>query len=152
MTQGRNSGRGRLVAEKRYAGSAAGKPKKPRKAATKPARKKGSWLFGRRKSRPPRRRGPLGWILWPFAVLLRVVWAISWRMGVIVAVLLPLVTLTAIALYALGGGVLQQMAVIGLVVALGILVDNAIVMTENVQWHLNGGAKPHDAAMRSVRR
>lgn len=75
----------------------------------------------------------------------------GWRMGMIVALLLPLVTLTAIALYALGGGVLQQMAVIGLVVALGILVDNAIVMTENVQWHLNGGTAPHEAAMRSVR-
>ncbi|WP_420004163.1 transglycosylase domain-containing protein [Arenibacterium sp. LLYu02] len=88
MTQGRNSGRGRLVAEKRYAGSAAGKPKTPRKTSAKSARKTGSWLFGRRKPRPPRRRGPLDWILWPFAVLLRVVWAISWRMGVIAGLFL----------------------------------------------------------------
>jgi len=91
-------------------------------------------------------------LLASIAIILGILFVfMGWRMGVIVAVLLPLVTLTAIALYALGGGVLQQMAVIGLVVALGILVDNAIVMTENVQWHLNGGAKPHDAAMRSVR-
>ena len=87
MTQGRNSGRGKLVAEKRYSGAAAGKPKKPRKAPAKAARKSGG-LFRRRKARTPRRRGLIGWILWPFAVLLRVVWAISWRMGAIAALFL----------------------------------------------------------------
>lgn len=91
-------------------------------------------------------------LLVSIAIILGILFVfMGWRMGVIVALLLPLVTLTTIALYALGGGVLQQMAVIGLVVALGILVDNAIVMTENVQWHLNGGATPQDAARRSVR-
>lgn len=91
-------------------------------------------------------------LLASIAIILGILFVfMGWRMGVIVATLLPLVTLTAIALYALGGGVLQQMAVIGLVVALGILVDNAIVMTENVQWHLNRGATAHDAARRSVR-
>lgn len=73
------------------------------------------------------------------------------RMGLIVAALLPLVTLAALAVYAFGGGVLQQMAIFGMVVSLGILVDNAIVMTENVQWHLNRGEPPKLAAMYSVR-
>lgn len=73
------------------------------------------------------------------------------RMGLIVATLLPLVTLAALAVYAFGGGVLQQMAIFGMVVSLGILVDNAIVMTENVQWHLNRGEPPNLAAMYSVR-
>lgn len=73
------------------------------------------------------------------------------RLGVIVAVLLPLVTLTTLALYALGGGILHQIAIIGLVVALGILVDNAIVMSENVQWRLNSGDSPIQAAAGSIR-
>ncbi len=73
------------------------------------------------------------------------------RMGLIVAALLPLVTLSALAIYAFGDGVLHQMAVIAMVVSLGILVDNAIVMTENVQYHLNRGESPDYSAVQSVR-
>ncbi|ROO24243.1 acriflavin resistance protein [Salinisphaera orenii MK-B5] len=73
------------------------------------------------------------------------------RLGVVVAMLLPLVTLTTIALYALGGGILHQIAIIGLVVALGILVDNAIVMSEDVQRRLNAGDTPAAAAAGAIR-
>lgn len=73
------------------------------------------------------------------------------RVGLLVATVLPLVTLAALAVYAMGGGVLHQMAIIGLVIALGILVDNAIVMTENIQHHLNVGASRAQAAASSVR-
>ena len=73
------------------------------------------------------------------------------RMGLIVAGLLPIVTLSALAVYAMGGGVLHQMAVAGLVIALGMLVDNAIVMVENLQWHLDRGKQPAPAASASVR-
>lgn len=73
------------------------------------------------------------------------------RVGLLVATVLPLVTLSALAVYAMGGGVLHQIAIIGLVIALGILVDNAIVMTENIQHHLNTGASRAEAATRSVR-
>ena len=72
------------------------------------------------------------------------------RLGLTVAGLLPLVTLSALALYAMGGGVLHQMAVAGLVIALGMLVDNAIVMVENLQWHLDQGRSPREAAALSV--
>ncbi|TNJ43016.1 transglycosylase domain-containing protein [Phaeobacter sp. B1627] len=96
MTQGRNSGRGAqgrgrgaLVAEKRYAATG-GRPaaKKPRrKQPTAPRR--GWRLFGRRKARPPRRpRGILGWILLPFRVVGRMIWALTWRMGVLAGVFL----------------------------------------------------------------
>jgi multidrug efflux pump len=73
------------------------------------------------------------------------------RLGLTVAGLLPLVTLSSLAIYAMGGGVLHQMAIAGLVIALGMLVDNAIVMVENLQWHLDHGRKPRDAALLSVR-
>jgi multidrug efflux pump len=73
------------------------------------------------------------------------------RLGLTVAGLLPLVTLSSLALYAIGGGVLHQMAIAGLVIALGMLVDNAIVMVENIQWHLDQGRSRRDAALLSVR-
>jgi penicillin-binding protein 1A len=91
MTQGRNSGRGTgrgrspLVAEKRNLGGNQRKPAKkaPRKRAPQKA-KRGWSLFGRRKTaRPQRRRGLLGWLLLPFQIVARVIWAVSWRMGVV---------------------------------------------------------------------
>ncbi len=72
------------------------------------------------------------------------------RMGLVVAIILPLVTLSSISLFAMGGGVLHQMAVAGMVIALGMLVDNAIVMVENIQWHMDRGASAVEAAVRSV--
>ncbi len=73
------------------------------------------------------------------------------RLGLLVASLLPLVTFSALAVYALGGGVLHQMAIAGMVIALGMLVDNAIVMVENQQWHLDRGLSRAEAGARSVK-
>ncbi|GAB4188121.1 MAG: efflux RND transporter permease subunit [Wenzhouxiangellaceae bacterium] len=83
------------------------------------------------------------------AVILLLV--MGWRLGLVVAALVPLVTLAALALFSVGGGVLHQMAVAGMVIALGLLVDNAIVMAENIQWHLDRGASAVEAAVMSVR-
>ncbi len=73
------------------------------------------------------------------------------RMGLVVAVIVPLVTMSSIAIFAMFGGVLHQMAVAGMVIALGMLVDNAIVMVENIQWHMDQGIKRIRAAEISVR-
>ena len=72
------------------------------------------------------------------------------RLGLVVATLLPVVTLSGLAIYAMGGGVLHQMAVAGMVIALGMLVDNAIVMVENLQWHLDRGKSRSQAAVAAV--
>jgi len=73
------------------------------------------------------------------------------RLGLLVASLLPLVIFSALAIYAIGGGVLHQIAIAGMVVALGMLVDNAIVMVENLQWHLDRGADRAEACGKAVR-
>ncbi len=72
------------------------------------------------------------------------------RMGLVVATIVPLVTLSSLSLFAMGGGVLHQMAIAGMVIALGMLVDNAIVMVENIQWHMDRGASAVEAAVYSV--
>jgi multidrug efflux pump subunit AcrB len=77
--------------------------------------------------------------------------AMGLRLGLLVASVVPLVTLSAMAVYAIGGGVLHQMAIAGMVIGLGMLVDNAIVMVENIQWHLDQGLPAREAALRSVR-
>ncbi|MFQ3786823.1 efflux RND transporter permease subunit [Halomonas sp. A29] len=73
------------------------------------------------------------------------------RLGLAVMLVVPLVTFSSLAVYAMGGGVLHQIAVAGMVIALGMLVDNAIVMVENIQWHRDQGRSAAQAVTRSVR-
>ena len=75
----------------------------------------------------------------------------GWRMGVLVAAMLPIVSLISLSIYDQGGGVLHQIAVIGLVISLGILIDNAIVMVENIQSRLNQGHPPREAMIAAVK-
>ena len=73
------------------------------------------------------------------------------RTGLLVATMLPVVALITLGIYNLGGGILHQIAVIGLVISLGILIDNGIVMVENMQTRLAEGVKPGAAVVGAVR-
>jgi len=75
----------------------------------------------------------------------------GFRLGLVVASVLPLVALSSLAIYAAGGGVLQQISISALVIALGMLVDNAIVMAENIQWRMDRGEQPAAAATAAIR-
>ena len=72
------------------------------------------------------------------------------RMGIVATAVVPLVTLSSLALFAWGGGVLHQISIAAFVLALGMLVDNAIVMAENVQWRLDRGEDRRTAAVGAV--
>ena len=72
------------------------------------------------------------------------------RLGLVVTAIVPLVAMSALAVFAMGGGVLHQMSVAALVIALGMLVDNAIVVAENVQRRLDDGDTPQEAARGAV--
>jgi multidrug efflux pump subunit AcrB len=71
----------------------------------------------------------------------------SWRSTVIIAVSIPLAILSSItALYALGE-TLNIMTLGGLALAVGILVDDATVTIENINWHLEHGKDVRTAIM-----
>ena len=76
--------------------------------------------------------------------------AMGARLGLVVASVVPLVTFSTVALYAMGGGVLHQLSIAALVIALGLLVDNAIVVAEAVQARLDAGEPPWDAARGAI--
>ncbi len=73
------------------------------------------------------------------------------RLGFLVALVVPLVTFGSIAIFAVGGGILHQISIAAMVIALGMLVDNAIVVSENIQWRLDRGLQVRQAAVESVR-
>jgi len=73
------------------------------------------------------------------------------RLGGVVSAVVPVVALSTMGVYAMGGGVLHQISIAALVLALGLLVDNAIVVAEAVQQHLDAGLAPMEAARAAVR-
>ena len=77
---------------------------------------------------------------------------LGWRAALVVAVILPLCTLTSmIALFYLEIPI-QHMSVTGLVVALGLLVDGSIVMTDEIRKRLLSGLAPTEAMLGAVSR
>jgi CzcA family heavy metal efflux pump len=63
----------------------------------------------------------------------------SWRSTVIIAISIPLAVLAAVGALAAFGQTLNVMTLGGLALAVGILVDDATVTIENINWHLEQG-------------
>ncbi|MBD3385467.1 AcrB/AcrD/AcrF family protein [candidate division KSB1 bacterium] len=73
--------------------------------------------------------------------------AVNWRASVIVMLAIPFSIFIAIGFVDLSRYGMQQMSIAGLVIALGLLVDNAIVVTENISRFLKKGYSHLDAAI-----
>ena len=74
----------------------------------------------------------------------------GWRSAIIVGTSLPLSILMVFGWMNVMGIPLHQMSITGLIVALGILIDNAIVMVDEVSDRLKSNLKPIDAIKNSV--
>ncbi len=72
------------------------------------------------------------------------------RAAIIVMTIIPTSVLIAIGLVDLSGFALEQMAVSGLVIALGMLVDNAIVVTDNISRFMRNGYTPLKASVEAA--
>ncbi len=75
----------------------------------------------------------------------------SWRSTVIIAVSIPLSVLGAIVMLSAIGETLNIMTLGGLALAVGILVDDATVTIENINWHLEQGKDVEPAIMDGAR-
>ena len=73
------------------------------------------------------------------------------RAALITALALPLTTLFTLACMNLYGLPIHQMSITGLVVALGIMIDNAIVMVDSIQQRRQQGNSARAAVTASVR-
>ncbi len=74
----------------------------------------------------------------------------TWRASIIPVIAIPVSLVGTFAvLYALGIS-LNNLSLFGLVLAVGIVVDDAIVVVENVERNLRAGMSPTDAAHRTM--
>ncbi len=73
------------------------------------------------------------------------------RTGLVVASLVPMAMVTALLVMAWLDIGLDQMSLAALIIALGMLVDNAIVMAESIMVQMAAGRRPVEAAVGSAR-
>lgn len=73
--------------------------------------------------------------------------SLGMRTGLIVATLIPTTMLITFYIMSLWGVWLEQVSLASLIIALGILVDNAIVMAESVMVQMRQGKSAKDAAI-----
>lgn len=75
---------------------------------------------------------------------------LGFRASVIVMVVIPLCILISLALLNGAGFAIQQISIAALVIALGLLVDNGIVVVENINAFLRQGYSPAEAAAKGT--
>ena len=83
-------------------------------------------------------------------VLVIVVFLQKWRASVIPVLAIPVSLIGAFAVLAMLGYSLNNLSLFGLVLAIGIVVDDAIVVVENVERNLENGMSPLQAARTSM--
>ncbi|HVW00066.1 MAG TPA: efflux RND transporter permease subunit, partial [Planctomycetaceae bacterium] len=74
----------------------------------------------------------------------------NWRSAVIPIVSLPVSIIGAFAMMAVCGFSFNNLSLFGLILAIGIVVDDAIVVVENVEHHLEHGMLPKAASLKAM--
>ncbi len=74
----------------------------------------------------------------------------TWRATLIPLLAIPVSLVGTFAALALFGFSLNMLSLFGLVLAIGIVVDDAIVVVENVERHIAEGLSPRDAARKAM--
>ena len=77
---------------------------------------------------------------------------LGWRSSLLVTATLPIASFMVLAGMRAFGIPIHQMSVTGLIIALGLLIDNAIIAADEVQISLRRGLAPMDAARDMVAR
>ena len=82
--------------------------------------------------------------------LVMLVFLQSWRAAIIPLVAVPVAIVGTFAVMAAFGFSLNNVSLFGLVLAIGIVVDDAIVVVENIERWLDQGVPPREAARRAM--
>lgn len=84
-------------------------------------------------------------------VLVVILFLQTWRASVIPLLAVPVSVVGTFAVMHLLGFSINALSLFGLVLAIGIVVDDAIVVVENVERNIENGLSPRDATYRAMR-
>lgn len=90
--------------------------------------------------------GIVGIVLVLFSLLL----FLTPGIGVVTAFGMPVAFLGAVAWMGFSGMTINLLTMFGMVIVLGMLVDDAIIVAENIWQHYEGGESPYDAAIKGT--
>jgi len=74
----------------------------------------------------------------------------GWRATLIPLLAVPVSLVGTFAVFPLLGFSINTLSLFGLVLAIGLVVDDAIVVVESVERHIDEGLSPHDAAIKAM--
>ncbi len=83
-------------------------------------------------------------------VLVVVVFLQTWRASIIPLIAVPVSLIGTFAVMAMMGFSLNNLSLFGLVLAIGIVVDDAIVVVENVERNIEAGLAPREATFKAM--
>jgi HAE1 family hydrophobic/amphiphilic exporter-1 len=83
-------------------------------------------------------------------VLVIVLFLQNWRAAIVPIVAIPVSLIGTFAMLSALGYSLNNLSLFGLLLAIGIVVDDAIVVVENVERNIREGLSPRDAAYRTM--
>src|SRR5262245_6595271 len=83
-------------------------------------------------------------------VLVVILFLQTWRAAIVPVVAIPVSLVGTFFLMAAFGFSLNTLSLFGIVLAIGIVVDDAIVVVENVERNIAAGLSPRDAAIKSM--
>ncbi|AOT10718.1 efflux RND transporter permease subunit [Pseudoalteromonas luteoviolacea] len=86
-----------------------------------------------------------------FAVAVILILLMSVRTAAIVVISIPTITLIAVGMFTAAQGVIHQMTIAGLVISLGLMVDNSIVMAEKIVQLIDQGMSRVQASKQAVK-
>ncbi|MEI7669448.1 MAG: efflux RND transporter permease subunit, partial [Pseudomonadota bacterium] len=84
-------------------------------------------------------------------VLVVIVFLQTWRASIIPLLAVPISVVGTFALMYVFGFSINALSLFGLVLAIGIVVDDAIVVVENVERNIENGLSPRDATYQAMR-
>ncbi len=83
-------------------------------------------------------------------VLVVLIFLQSWRTAIIPILAIPVSLIGTFAVMGAFGFSINTLTLFGLVLAIGIVVDDAIVVVENIERHIANGVSPKDAAHKTM--
>ncbi len=84
-------------------------------------------------------------------ITLLLVVLINTRMAIVVGIGIPTSFIMGAIYFYLSGYTINMISLVGVLVALGIVVDDAIVVSENIQQKVEEGMEPKDAAVEGAK-
>jgi HAE1 family hydrophobic/amphiphilic exporter-1 len=94
--------------------------------------------------------GKTFWEALALVMLVVFVFLQSWRAAVIPLLAVPVSLIGTFALFPLLGFSINTLSLFGLVLAIGLVVDDAIVVVEAVEHHIEEGMSPKEATLRAM--